>query len=244
MRYLAALALALLAGCATLAPTPDALLLGEQHDALVHRDLQEQWVTQLAGRGQLGALVLEMAERGTTTAGLPAAASEQDVRRALAWNNLAWPWDRYRTPVMAAVRAGVPVLGANLSRTDLRAAMRDARLERLLPAQALAAQQQAIRQGHCNLLPEQQIGPMTRIQIARDQSMAQAIAGAAVPGKTVVLLAGAGHVTPELGIPRHLPAGLRVRPVVLPPQPPADGKDPCAELRQRLLPRASLRRAP
>ena len=43
-------------------------------------------------------------------------------------------------------------------------------------------------------------------QIARDRAMAQTLQQAARPGKTVVLLAGSGHVDPRLGVPRHLPA--------------------------------------
>ena len=241
MHRLAFLAALLLAGCATPAPpVPDlagvqAVLLGEQHDADSHRDLQERWVQALARRGTLRALALEMAERGTSTQGLPATASEQAVQAALAWNLQAWPWDRYRPAIMAAVRAGVPVLGANLPRDEQRLAMRDDSLDRLLPTDVLQAQQQAIRLGHCELLPESQITPMARVQIARDQAMARTIAAAVAPGKTVVLLAGAGHVHADLGVPRHLPPGVAVRPLVLPPPGQnGAGRDHCEALRRRL----------
>lgn len=225
----------LLAGCAA-SPLQelhgvDALLLGEQHDAGAHPPLQERYVRELAGRGRLGAVALEMAERGASTAGLPAAASEEQVRTALRWNTRAWPWERYGPAVMAAVRAGVPVLGANLPRDEMREAMEDQTLDGLLPGPAIKAQQQAIRLGHCNLLPEQQVRPMTRIQIARDRTMAQTLAAAATQGKTVVLIAGAGHVEPDVGVPLHLPQALRVRPLVLPRE--ETGKDYCAELRRQ-----------
>ncbi|HYE39158.1 MAG TPA: ChaN family lipoprotein, partial [Ramlibacter sp.] len=207
----------------------DALLLGEQHDAGAHPPLQESYVRGLAERGRLGAVALEMAERGASTAGLPRGASEEEVRAALRWNSQAWPWERYGPAVMAAVRAGVPVLGANLPRSEMRGAMDDGSLDRLLPGPAVKAQQQAIRQGHCDMLPEHQVRPMTRIQIARDRTMAQTLADAAARGKTVVLIAGAGHVQPDVGVPLHLPQALRVRPLVLPPE--ATGKDYCADLR-------------
>ena len=131
---------------------------------------------------------------------------------------------------MAAVRAGVPVLGANLPRDQQHSAMQDAGLDQLLAGPALKAQQQAVRLGHCELLPETEIRPMTRIQIARDRAMAQAISAAAAPGKTVVLIAGAGHVAPELGVPRHLPQGLAARSLQLPGE--ETGKDYCGELRK------------
>jgi uncharacterized iron-regulated protein len=189
-------------------------------------------VARLAARGQLAALALEMAERGTSTASLARNADEAQVQAALHWNQQAWPWERYRPVIMEAVRAGAPVLGANLPRREQMQAMRDVSLDRLLAGPALKAQQQAIRRGHCGLLPESQIQPMTRIQIARDVAMAQALAGAVTPGKVVVLVAGAGHVEPDVGVPVHLPPAVRVRAVVLPPQP--SQKDHCEELRRKM----------
>src|SRR5438067_10850768 len=154
---------ALIAGCA--APVPDqhdvdALLIGEQHDAPAQAGQHERWVATLARRGTLAAVTLEMAERGTTTLALPTDASEKQVQEALRWDVDGWPWPRYRPAVMAAVRAGVPVLGANLPRDQQREAMQDATLDQLLPGPALKAQQQAVRLGHCEMLPETQITPM------------------------------------------------------------------------------------
>ena len=114
MRLILAAIPLLLAGCAALSPVPethgiDAVLIGEQHDAEAHPRLQERWVSTLAERGQLGAVALEMAERGTSTAGLPPTASDEQVQQALKWNKgTGWPWGRYGPAIMAAVRAGVP----------------------------------------------------------------------------------------------------------------------------------------
>jgi uncharacterized iron-regulated protein len=118
---------------------------------------------------------------------------------------------------MAAVRAGAPVVGANLPRAGLRDAMADASLDGKLPGPALKAQQQAIRLGHCGLLPERQIAPMTRMQIARDMAMARTLADMAVPGKTTVMLSGSAHADRALGVPLHLPESLTVHSVRLLP---------------------------
>jgi uncharacterized iron-regulated protein len=239
MRLHPAVAPLLLAGCALMAPVPDvtgvdAVLIGEQHDARAHPRLQERWVAALAQRDTLSAVTLEMAERGTSTAGLPRSATEEQVRQALQWNQAGagWPWERYAPAVMAAVRAGVPVLGANLPRAEQRQAMADRNLDDLLPGPAIKAQQQAIRRGHCDMLPESQVMTMTRVQIARDVAMARTIAAAARPGKTVVLLAGSGHVQPDIGVPQHLPGTMKTRPVVLPAE--ETGKDYCAEFRRQM----------
>lgn len=215
----------------------DALLLGEQHDAPDHQETHREVIQALAARGQLAAVALEMAEQGRSTAALPRDASEAAVRAALHWDEAGWPWQAYAPAVMAAVRAGVPVMGANLPRTGMRAAMAESGLDTLLSGPALKAQQQAIRLGHCDLLPDSQITPMTRIQIARDRAMAQTLTQAAAPGKTVVLLAGAGHVDMALGVPQHLPAALRVRSAALPARPPK--KDYCEDMRRQMKPKPS-----
>ena len=215
-----------------------------------------QW---LAARGELAALALEMAEQGRSTAGLPRHASESQVQRALAWRDAGWPWQTYRPVVMAAVRAGVPVLGANLPAARQREAMRDAALDARLPPAALAEQQQRMRDGHCGLLPESQIGPMTRVQIARDIAMADTVRAARQPGRTVLLVAGNGHVHRALGVPLHLPPDLTTKVLsaqsgqaqaaidsevtdtlpahtsgadLLWPTPPVPPRDYCAELRR------------
>lgn len=197
-----------------LLPT-DAILLGEQHDAPDHQRIHRFVVETLAAQHTLAALALEMASQGQSTAKLGPQASEDQVRAALQWNNQGWPWSDYGPAVMAAVRAGVPVLGANLPTTGLRDAMANSKLDTLLAGPALKAQQQRIRQGHCGLLPENQISPMTRIQIARDIAMAQTVVQALVPGKTLVLLAGGGHVDRTLGVPQHLPQGFKAKTVLL-----------------------------
>ncbi len=193
----------------------DALLLGEQHDAPAHQRIQQQVVQVLAAQGQLAALVLEMANQGGSTRGLPVQATEADIQTALRWDERAWPWGSYGPAVVSAVRAGVPVLGANLPMSALRATMGDSSLDQRLPSAALAEQQQRIRTGHCDMLPESQIAPMTRMQIARDRAMAQTITEAAQAGRTVVLLAGHGHVAPALGVPQHLPPTFKAKTVLL-----------------------------
>lgn len=243
---LSAIALALLSGCSAPlpmpdivnagGPLPDVLMLGEEHDAPAHQRVHERVVKALAQRGVLAAVVLEMADRGHSTTGLPPSASEAQVQQALAWNETGWPWAPYRPAVMAAVAAGIPVFGGNLPRPQLREARDDATLDAVLTGPALKAQQQAIRQGHCDLLPESQIGPMTRMQIARDRTLAQTLSSAAAPGKTVLLLAGGRHVDKKLGVPLHLPPSLHVEAAPLPPQP--QQKDYCADLEKKLKARS------
>jgi uncharacterized iron-regulated protein len=198
-----------------------------------------------------------MGDRGASTAGLPRDASEEQVKAALKWDIAGWPWPAYGPVVMAAVRSGVPVLGANLPRGEMRSAMQNVALDARLTRTALETQQKNIREGHCGMLPESQIAPMTRIQIARDVSMAETVVAARQPGKTVLLVAGGGHVVRDWGVPVHLPPTLTTR-VLLAQATPADAttasdaggaadlvwptpaiqpKDYCAEMRKSMQPK-------
>ncbi|QMV75522.1 ChaN family lipoprotein [Comamonas piscis] len=222
------LGMALLAGCASPPPTtvspanaefdlsatagskaPDVLLLGEQHDAAAHQQWQQATVARWAAQQQLAAVVLEMADAGHSTQGLAPSASEAQVQQALAWNDKGWPWRHYGPAVMTAVQAGVPVLGGNLPRAQMREVMQQTRWDSHLPATAWQRQLDAIADGHCGLLPASQLAPMARIQLAKDESMAKTAASQLQQGKTVLLIAGRGHVLRSIGIPTWLPAGTR-----------------------------------
>ncbi len=238
----------------------DLMLLGEQHDAPEHQRIHREVIEALAARGQLAAVVVEMAEQGGSTEGLPAGAPEADVQDRLRWQPDGWPWPAYGPAVMAAVRAGVPVLGGNLPRAAQRGAMKDATLDARLDPDALTVQRELIRESHCRLLPDAQLPAMTRVQIARDLALAQtaeaALAARRDAAQVVLVLAGSGHVDRRLGLPRHLPPRLRVTAVRLmadgsvstaeTPQgfdvvwhtPALPAKDYCAELKESLKPAA------
>ena len=224
------------------------LIFGEVHDQPDQQRQVADEVQRLAAAGRLSALVLEMAEAPHTSAGLPRDASAAQVQQALHWRG--WDWPRYAAVVMNAVRAGVPVLGGNLPREQMRAAMADPGLEASVSPAVRERLAQEVRDGHCGLLPEARIVPMTRVQIARDRAMAQAVVKARRPGRTVLLVTGAAHADRQQGVPQHLPVDVTVRsPRLLAASdangdvlsttrydatwrtPPRPEKDFCAELR-------------
>ena len=249
---------ALLLGCSSLVPhplqvstsTPDTvdptqvasrwlawqdkpvILLGELHDDPTHPPLQRALVQTLVAHGRLAALVLEMAEQGRSTQGLPTDADEATAQAALA---------------------------GNLPRVRMRKVMDQAYWDGLLDAAALADLGERVRQGHCGLLPDTQIPGMVRVQVARDRAMADTVISAWRPGGTVLLLAGNEHVRTDVGVPNHLrqlanPWPANPRPVVAVqlrplqmgdsvasrpldtvwPTPPRPPHDHCAALRRQL----------
>lgn len=260
MRTRPCIAAALLGLAAAGAGAAELLIFGEVHDQPDQQRQVADEVQELAAAGRLAAVVLEMAEAPHSTAGLPRDATPAQVQQALQWRG--WPWERYEAVAMNAVRAGVPVVGGNLPRAQLPAAMADTTLDALVPAAVHERLAQAVRAGHCDLLPEAQVPGMVRVQIARDRALAQAVAERArlaQPQQTVLLLTGAQHASRDRGVPLHLAAAdpqLPLRVVMF--GDTADGRvadehraaqvtpqaDHCAELRRSLGTTAPAASAP
>ncbi|MEG0556485.1 MAG: ChaN family lipoprotein [Comamonas sp.] len=238
------------------------ILLGEQHDQSAHHAWEAETVRHLATEGRLAAVVVEMAPAGGSTQGLPASASEAEVKAALLWEQGGapggWPWQDYGPVVMNAVRAGVPVLGGNLPRTQMKQAMAEARYDSHLSAAGWQEQLNAIKDGHCGLLPESQFAPMARIQLARDESMAKVLtqaAQAASPGQSVLLVAGRGHSRADIGVPTWLPKNFKPKTAIARAEytqaalhfaadwwqvlPATASEDQCAKLREQWQKRAA-----
>ena len=167
------------------------LMLGEQHDASDHQHLHALVIEHLLTQQRLAAVVIEMATSDGQTTVLDSGATEQSVQLALGWDNNAWPWVAYAPAIMQAVAANVPVIGGNLSHVELGSFMQDANMQRAVAPAVWAHHLQAVDDGHCNMLPATQLAPMARVQVARDQRMAQTVERATVAGKVVLLLTAA-----------------------------------------------------
>ena len=233
-------------------PNAELILLGEQHDASEHQELARLSVEVLANKQALSALVLEMADAGVSTEGMPTQSSEAAVRARLKWNEAGWPWSRYGPIVMQAVRAGVPVVGSNLPFAAMAGVMKDDAWDGKVPSTVLAGHRESMMQGHCGLLPESQVPAMARIQIARDERMAQTASKWMRSGKSVLLLAGAEHVKKDRGIPLLLDAKSKGKVTVVWMQaataikkdpaladldwqtPPVPFKDYCADMKRSM----------
>jgi uncharacterized iron-regulated protein len=233
-------------------PNAELILLGEQHDAPEHQELARLSVEVLANKQALSALVLEMADAGVSTEGMPTESSEAAVRERLKWNEAGWPWSRYGPIVMQAIRAGVPVVGSNLPRSAMAAVMADGNWDNKLPSAVLAGHRERMIQVHCGLLPESQVPAMARIQVARDERMAQTASTWMRSGKSVLLLAGAEHVKKDRGIPLLLDAKAKGKATVVWMQastavkkdpaladldwqtPPVPFKDYCADMKKSM----------
>jgi uncharacterized iron-regulated protein len=205
------------------------VLLGEKHDNADHHRLQAWLLRELIARGRRPAVGFEMFE--TTDAPAIArylAAAPRDAAGlgdAVNWGRSGWPpWELYRPIAAAALDAGLPIVATNLPRTVARTLSRQgvagvdpalaARLglDRPLPPERQAPMASEIRDAHCGQIPESMVGGMVAAQRARDAQIARSLAEAATADGGV-LIAGAGHVRTDRGVPVDLAAlapGARV----------------------------------
>ncbi len=235
LAVLATLTSLLLAACATQPPALDAqrladelqrrpnVLLGEVHDNLAQHAVRAEALRLLLERGARPALAFEQIDReqqaavdAARRAELPAGTARVDHLIAQAGAR-GWDWALYRPYLALALQFDLPIVAANLSRTQANQATRDgfaavfdaptrARLQLdALPAALVAAQAEAVNLGHCQLLPPAAAQRLARAQIARDAMLAESIRPYLAPGsRGVILLTGNGHVRNDIGVPFFL----------------------------------------
>ena len=197
------------------------VLLGEKHDNPDHHRLQAEVLRALIAAGRRPAVGFEMFsvdDAGAITNHLARAPRDAaGLGAAVNWQNSGWPeWAMYQPIAEAALAANLKIIATNLplaaarkmSRDGLAlepSVQRDLGLDRPLSAAMAAAMGADIRKSHCGYGSAEMIQTMVQVQRARDAQMAQSLIAAATPDGAV-LIAGAGHVRGDYGIPIHLAA--------------------------------------
>lgn len=196
------------------------VLLGESHDHPEHHLLQAAFVQEIAASGRrpaLGFEMLEVSQQAAVDAAVAAAPADPDaVAEAVQWARSGWPdFALYRPVFAAGMEAGLSLVATNLPREQARAAVREGptaldpavreRIEREgpYPKEVLDAMREEMAAAHCGHLPAGMLEPMVLAQRARDVQMAQRLM-AADEGDGAVLIAGAGHVRADTGVPAIL----------------------------------------
>lgn len=206
------------------AATPEALaatirghsivLFGEVHDNPAQHALRIATLKRLIDAGERPAIAFEQFDHDRQ-ADLDRTRHERtrdaDAVIAAGGAGKGWRWNFYRPYVQLALDHDLPIVAANLSRTDAFRVSQEgwaalAEPDRVaalgldrLPAEFVAAHEREIQQGHCDLLPEAMLPALARAQIGRDLVLAQSIRPHA--GRGVVLLTGNGHARKDIGVP-------------------------------------------
>ncbi|MGZ8981570.1 MAG: ChaN family lipoprotein, partial [Burkholderiaceae bacterium] len=227
----AALAVFALAGCATSRPLDSdrlsaelarrpVVLLGEVHDNVMQHRARAEAVRKILETGARPAIAFEQFDR-ERQADIDRARREQPTEgRSLADHVIAqartpkdsWDWALYRPFVELALQFDLPIVAANLSRSDATRIVRQGanavfneaeRRELALESfnAILPRHEHIVRVGHCDLLPASALPGLARAQIARDAVLARSLRPYLERG--VILLTGNGHARRDIGIPQH-----------------------------------------
>ena len=198
------------------------VILGERHDNPDHHALQAWVLRAMTAQGRTPAVAFEMIDQSQAPA-LETYLNQHPrdaagLGPAVEWEERGWPdWDSYRGIAEAALDAGLPILAANPSRAETRTVGRqglgalDAErtsalgLKTPLPEAQRDLLLTELREGHCNLMPKDAMGPMANVQRLRDAMMADTlIAGAQAQDRGAVLITGGGHARADRAVPWYL----------------------------------------
>ena len=207
----------------------DFVLLGEKHDNPDHHSLQAQVLRGLIAAGRRPAVGFEMFsldDAGAIAKHLARAPSDAaGLGPAVNWQKSGWPdWAMYQPIAEAALAAKLTIVATNLPLATARQMSRDGLalepsvrralgLDRPLSDAVLATMAADIRNSHCGYGSAESVQTMVQVQRARDAQMAQSLSAAA-SADGAVLVAGAGHVRNDYGIPVYLTARAPGRRVV------------------------------
>lgn len=186
-------------------------LMGEIHDNSHGHTLRLNHVMGLISQGLKPVVAMEQFDRENQTVLDMALTRCKDPDCVLAEVGTAgWEWRFYKPFLQLALDKKITLITANLSNADVRKVMTNGfaavfspqtintyKLHQINP-QLLSAQNKAIQEGHCNMLPLQAIGPMVQGQIARDVWMASVLNS--VQNRMLLLIAGNGHVRKDAGV--------------------------------------------
>ncbi len=191
------------------------LLLGERHDNPVHHSHQTQIVRQLQQAGRQASVAFEMIDdqQGNLLARHPITSVEQMIAILEQFRN-HWDYEqRYKGLFTEVIATGYPIMPANLNRERLKQITQHGedklpKAYKTMLQQAPLAEaqkkslQQEIKQSHCNMLGDEASNKMILAQRVRDAVIAHSLTRNRAPVK--VLIAGAGHVRKDRGVPLYL----------------------------------------
>ena len=202
------------------------LLIGEAHDNPDHHRIQAELLSAFAVRHDTPVVVFEMLDRqrqAAVDASLHVHPGDVDaLAQAVDWSSSGWPnWWMFRPVFEAAIRAHATILAGGLDRAMAMQVAHEGPaafdpsldhefgLSTPLPPDAQADVRHEMREAHCGLLPETMLDSMGLVQRVRDALMAEGLREGADNHHGAVLVAGAGHVRRDRGVPALLArAGL------------------------------------
>ncbi len=191
------------------------ILLGERHDNQYHHELQSSLISQVAATYQNSSVSFEMIDNEQARIiGELHRLPLDDLIEQLKETSSAWDYETHYKPVLAAaLDSQLKIYPANIELVRLRAFMKQepvalgSELEHWLQNTQLDPEQQALItkemvSSHCGMLDTESAAPMVTVQRARDIAMTLSLVKSAADRR--LLIAGAGHVRTDRGVPYYL----------------------------------------
>ena len=191
--------------------------VGETHPNADHHVIQAAIIDLIAKTGRKPVVVMEMVPRGLneqlTTFLAGESPDSAKLGDALNWRDRGWPaWEIYRPIADAVIDNSLSMRAGDLDRSLIRRIGREGTdvlspqdlqrfgLDQPLPRDLHDDLIKVLSDAHCGYMPDKALGPMLNVQRARDGSLADAMLEAH-SGDGSVLIAGAGHVRRDWGVP-------------------------------------------
>ena len=180
------------------------ILLGENHGTASHQNREAFLIGALAAREIYPTLALEMldTDRGEIINNFRSQSPEETAGLAtsLSWAASGWPDYSFYKPVFdIAFAAKLPIIGADMDENQ-KILVRDLPISGLDREELVSSWANTMKEAHCDLIEPNELGKITRLQIARDKFMAQRL-NHYTP---TILVAGSEHVRKDRGIPKLL----------------------------------------
>jgi uncharacterized iron-regulated protein len=201
----------------------DVIYLGERHSIVRHHEIQEKIVTNLGHKSLPLAVGLEQMEAWRQPDLDRYNRREIDFEQLAAATDWAKNWgnyEQYRAILEAARKLKAPVIALNAKAGTIRLVARSGGVEKMPPEarKELPAEMQLQDPAYEKALSlelmvhaaamSKSIRPMIEAQMARDESMAQAICtfleSEEGKGRKMIVLCGGGHVARGLGTPSRV----------------------------------------
>ena len=189
------------------------VFVGEKHDNSKHHQIELDILRMRfsGAAGDKGHAVFEMLDESqdAVIAQLKAEQNLDEMKQTLQWPSKGWDWNSYGPLFREAVQSNALKSG-NISRAMIGAIYKDGQKILASTPKLLSATQQSVDTqnylldqifaAHCGMQSRENLQPMLHIQLAKDASMASAMAS----HSRSILVAGGEHVRPNTGVPAHL----------------------------------------
>ncbi|MEH6402002.1 MAG: ChaN family lipoprotein [Sneathiella sp.] len=184
----------------------DFILLGEKHDNPAHHQVQAAILRHsiMSSDGVVFEMITKD-QQPVIDQYLTGEILFTDLEKALNWEKSGWPDWRFYAPLFKITKeAKARILYGSYPRKELMGKMKTSKSDfQALPEGQMANLNEQIKESHCDLLPENMIKPMSRLQIAKDHLMATQMLKVKGDGKAF-LIAGNGHIRKDRGVPYYL----------------------------------------